>query len=740
MLKIVSIEMEAFRSAEDRQVIEGLPASGLIGVDGFNKVTGGSSGAGKSTFLNAIAYVTGISPFPATKQQNLYTQVAMCVVLTCKDDEGREIKIMRGRDSFVWIDGKTHVVGATKVDEFVKSLFGGISNKMLQALTHRRQRDRGMFVNMPASDRQKFLSKVIGLDEVETLLQTLKDKKKNQSDMAEEHERTVQMFRSVLSDAPTPPGTVTVVLESTGEMVPVEQFDERLANIKANAERFFPYNQEKITKLKNEISECEEKYANEKQAFMAQRAKIEHAIENLSSQKVDPDSAEEIRKLEQETINLTALLNEGLQRRQEAGKAHDTKVAALNLEARPHFLKASQINNLTKALTKTEAEITRLEDEVMTLEKQECPMCRRAWHDSECNTTLTTILGKIKVLEESERLSKESIKESLSAQEAVERYNELIKTEDRASEATDLKFSTFLYQIDKEIDGKKNQIKEIVRICESREHPHLAEMRKQKREVDSSLNNLHADFLDSMTELGKAIDELEKDRQTTQNRIRDFEQAGKYAKASFEQAKTRYEADLYAHKGRQQKLDAAISTLEQKKQDLALTEDALACTRGYLNAITEEILNDITIETNTLLGKLKNVGTTTVRFSIEETVRAGLPQYSIGIIAERDGSEMDFDANLSGGQQASTELAIDLAIVTVLDKRQAGKVPGWMMIDEAFEGHEPITKEGCLSVLQAFAQNRQVFVIDHASEFKEYYICKVVAEYDGKKTQFGVVK
>ena len=68
----------------------------------------------------------------------------------------------------------------------------------------------------------------------------------------------------------------------------------------------------------------------------------------------------------------------------------------------------------------------------------------------------------------------------------------------------------------------------------------------------------------------------------------------------------------------------------------------------------------------------------------------------------------------------SVELVVDLALIEVIQRR-TGVSPGWIFLDEAFNGQGNVTKEACLEVLNEFSSNKTVLVVDHASEFKEFF-------------------
>ena len=67
--------------------------------------------------------------------------------------------------------------------------------------------------------------------------------------------------------------------------------------------------------------------------------------------------------------------------------------------------------------------------------------------------------------------------------------------------------------------------------------------------------------------------------------------------------------------------------------------------------------------------------------------------------------------------QTSVELAVDLAMGDVISRRR-GTYPGWLILDESFDGLGGASKESCIEMLSAFAQDRLILVVDHDASFQ----------------------
>jgi len=146
---------------------------------------------------------------------------------------------------------------------------------------------------------------------------------------------------------------------------------------------------------------------------------------------------------------------------------------------------------------------------------------------------------------------------------------------------------------------------------------------------------------------------------------------------------------------------------------------ALMGRKGFLGVIFDDVLAEIRQEVNAQLGQLANVSQVTLDFVSESVTKAGTTKKAIQPVFYVNGHESSF-VMLSGGMQTSVELVVDLALMTVVQRR-TGALPGWLMLDEAFNGQGTVTKEAVLSALRVYAEGKLIIVVDHSSETKEQF-------------------
>lgn len=182
---------------------------------------------------------------------------------------------------------------------------------------------------------------------------------------------------------------------------------------------------------------------------------------------------------------------------------------------------------------------------------------------------------------------------------------------------------------------------------------------------------------------------------------------------------------------RQQKIEALEAAETAAASGLTSYNEAKdwhALLKGYLAVIFDEVLADISHETNRILAKLPNTAHCLLHFRSEvETQNKKVVKKIVPVVTIR-GVEAPYKSGCSGGMISVVELAVDLALGKVVQRR-TGCYPGWLILDESFEGLGTVEKESCMAMLQEYAEDRLILVVDHASEFKEMFAQTITVEF-----------
>lgn len=91
------------------------------------------------------------------------------------------------------------------------------------------------------------------------------------------------------------------------------------------------------------------------------------------------------------------------------------------------------------------------------------------------------------------------------------------------------------------------------------------------------------------------------------------------------------------------------------------------------------------------------------------------------------GGEAVSVGSLSGGEEKGLSLCVDFALLEVLET-QFGMSLNPIILDEPFDGLDAAGREIVIDLLDRLAKNRQIFVIDHASEAKALFTKSILVE------------
>jgi len=286
---------------------------------------------------------------------------------------------------------------------------------------------------------------------------------------------------------------------------------------------------------------------------------------------------------------------------------------------------------------------------------------------------------------------------------------------------------------------------QIERGLQFRTDPNIEKLTKAVQELEQRIQVAEADLaaqkkaatVEAATIQAGAQEEVEKKRRTvsdTQTNYRVLVSQAEAKASLIVQTKER-------HKSWSQKAEEAILKGEANRRQIALLKDfqSLVGREGFLGAIFDEVLAEITDETNRVLAQVPNTDTVTLRFDSEAVTQKGTTKRAIVPVLSVGGQLGKLQSRCSGGMMTSVELAVDLAVAEVISRR-TNSAPGWLCLDESFDGLDLASKEAAFSLLQGQARKKLILVVDHSESFSELFAetITVVAK-DGKsKIESGV--
>jgi exonuclease SbcC len=158
-----------------------------------------------------------------------------------------------------------------------------------------------------------------------------------------------------------------------------------------------------------------------------------------------------------------------------------------------------------------------------------------------------------------------------------------------------------------------------------------------------------------------------------------------------------------------EELDAEISVfraVEHIFDSTGAPAYIIDCIVDYINEVISSDIVDVWPNASYSIKTFKENKDKTIKAKISETFTIDGSERSIG--------------SLSGGEFRALSLMIDFAIIQVLNS-QYGVNVNPVILDEPFDGLDLLGRELIIDILSKLSQDRQIWVIDHASESKSLF-------------------
>jgi len=124
------------------------------------------------------------------------------------------------------------------------------------------------------------------------------------------------------------------------------------------------------------------------------------------------------------------------------------------------------------------------------------------------------------------------------------------------------------------------------------------------------------------------------------------------------------------------------------------------------NEVIQKYIDIMSPNMSYVLNSFKENAKGDVVAKFSETLTKGGTEVSVG--------------SLSGGEEKGLSLCVDFALLEVLET-QFGMTLNPIILDEPFDGLDAAGREIVVDLLENLARNRQIFVVDHASESKAMF-------------------
>lgn len=723
--RIKSLKIANFGPFMGEHVIN-LPENGLVLVRGKVVETGDSSGAGKSLLLNSIPYVLGGCQFSANQLQNWNTEDPPEVQLVLSTHKG-DAFLTRKKGLSLKADFLKETYKGKAADPELDKIFD-MDAKTRAQVTYRPQKKPGLFLSMEDKEKKSFLSKLLDLEKYEKVsilaqkaigglegevmhainafnlaagffegaqrrLEEVKVSEQEESELLQQkiaidaiiaaaqkagelHKKEIKAQTLLSSQA------LEAVLETVRKKV--AQINSRGLPVEVEAIR------KEISNIQQTISELKQQDLVLKQTVQRQRSEIEQEIREIKSK---------YEKLHAEKAGLVK-----------------TKLAEID----------GKINLYKNSANQLEILKTRHEKLLKSL----CPTCGQMWGNTKAE--IESVLKQIDAekanladleVQKTNRTTLQNMWESFKIKQAEALNQELAQKQQQLASLKDPETNPDIQIKNNEVQlltSKAKSLEDSARLQKQRDLEALFQEEKQiKAEFAARLQEIVGELENKVGNIAIEINNRCNELTNVNTKLQVIERQKVLLKERQEEL-SRCEESLKKAKAEKEALEAKLFL----EQDIV----ALVGYKGFLGAIFDDVLGEISAQTNDILSKVANVRHLTLDFESEkEAATSGNIVARITPVIYNRGRKVTFEAGISGGMQTAVELAVDLAVGNVVSYRR-NTYPNFLILDESLHGLGGVAKETCMDMLADVAGDRLVLVVDHNNEFGNLFSQVITVE------------
>lgn len=342
---------------------------------------------------------------------------------------------------------------------------------------------------------------------------------------------------------------------------------------------------------------------------------------------------------------------------------------------------------------KTGEKLASLKEEKVHIEKSQCPTCMQKWIGDSAQDKILSINAEMDSLVNKTLSLKEQIEEKSKIQENL---TKLLQARNSINDQL-----TLLQEQRSALDANKYQLMEQVN-KKNQENKDL--YARQISDIEKESRSL----IEGLTE---NLNTLELQLSTARYK------QGMYI-SSLEQYEKEVKSLMAVIAKKKEEQIAAELELESLKKQIIVAEETKRFIKTYVLQTFQETLDAIGETATSILSAIPNMSTSTVYFEGCKETKSGTIKDEIVAILNSDGNNDIPIKSLSGGERTSIDLAVDLAVIDVIETK-ASKGANFLFMDEPFDGLDSVCKENCLEILKQIDTNKKIIMVDHSSELKE---------------------
>ena len=677
MLKLKKYSFSGIGRFVDKQTIDLESKSHLIQIDGHNTNTGGSSGAGKSTTVEALAFLLGISEIPATQLQSRITDDPMWVQGEFEDG----IIITRSKKEGLTIQTpEESVSGNSKLAEEKLDEIIGVNRDLLKTMCYKRQKQGGFFLNLTPKQSYEFLMQCLGLKDYQSKIIKLEDLIKNKY-----KPRRIELESSIktLND-----GINQLNFLLSQKKPPVKEDQDESPLIKT-------------------VNELNPKIAILKEEYEKTLNKIEPKPEPIP---VFFEKEKELNDIANQILELKNVINNNVKNK----NTEIQQASSAIFKIKEHI---KELNQLKKRAVEIDFSTQLLCNEFQHLEAGNCPTCLRVWETDENTQKMQQVGNQIES-------NKKIIEEYLKEVQKIPHYKMMEqKAEELLNNRTNRVINILEEKNIEELQEKQRILineKENIKITANREYQDRA------AQWDRKVFNMNQKYYNDSNSIEKEINHL-------QHEIEKIE----LKKKNYTQALETYEKDCKNIKdsilSNSTELEKQKLELETIEKNILLSEESIRLIKNFTLQKFQDTLNYIGHRATEIINLIPNMANAVIFFENSKETKSGSIKNEVNAVINLEGDSAVSIKTLSGGERTSADFAIDLAVGEMIEN-MTQKGVNFFIIDEGFDGLDSVSKIECLEILKNLNTNKKILMVDHSSEVKEMIYDTIIVKRTGEKS------
>lgn len=648
----------------------------LIQVDGTNKNTGGSSGAGKSTIFNAIDFLFGLSSVPNSMLQSRLTEEPILVEGDF-DLDGQSLTISRGRRLKITLNGEV-TTGSAKLTEEKLDQIVSFPRHLLGSMIHKRQGEKGFFLNFTPSEMNNFLTDCLGLSDFKNKIANLDLK------IGELSGKTA----SLTSELDMAKAGVKASQEATLALgsLPEQEVD-----------------QDTILRLKGQVEASSKELEALLSVQKAEETSLSQDSPKLEVQPFDTSPREQTYQQIQEVRRQVDDLKVSL-------KDKETEVIKTVSSLK---LKWSELFNLSQKGIVAKEEAVTLASEIRKIRDKVCPRCEQPWATEAAKKDETRVLEKIEKLRGAIKDGEEAYVQSVHVKKEIDETSyvpdpgivrkigeleALDLTLRKAVEEEDRKYNEHVQVQNKKNIHKQKEFSDKMRLLKDRHLKSSEHLRSQlevlRRGLDVSVMKFKG-YNDAVVKYNSTLDKLK-------------QQESSYCEICL----------------------GLFEELTEHKLQLDLLEELKRAIKSYLSCSFDDALEAISENATGMIQNIPNMQNATVQLLGTKETAQGKIKEEVTAILHVDGEENVPIKTLSGGERSSIDMAVDLAVLNLIEEC-TGHGANFLVLDEPFNGLDSTNIEMVLEVLKNANINKKLLLTDHNPIVKEQISDRITVVRDG---------